>query len=163
MHSFFSFHGFLFVCLFASFAFIFQFAALVFCFFHLAIIPYGKEPERRRRTSKKYELCRYIKHTLGDLLSIALQKNKAWNQMMTLSDMLFKTPSSTELTGEFNIVYTTKVVLIKQDQIFSITTFFGTDLTYQRLVFLKKKRNYRHFITYQVWKRLIRTTLTSNN
>lgn len=53
--------------------------------------------------------------------------------------MLFKTPSSTELTGEFNIVYTTKVVLIKQDQIFSITTFFGTDLTYQRLVFKKKK------------------------
>lgn len=70
--------------------------------------------------------------------------------MMRLSDMLFKTPSSTELTGEFNIVYTTKVVLIKQDQIFSITTFFGTDLTYQRLVFKKKKRNYRHFITYQV-------------
>lgn len=57
--------------------------------------------------------------------------------MMRLSDMLFKTPSSKELTGEFNTVYTTKVVLIKQEQIFSITTFFGTDLTYQRLVFKK--------------------------
>lgn len=45
--------------------------------------------------------------------------------MMRLSDMLFKTPSSTELTGEFNIVYTTKVVLIKQEQIFSITTFLA--------------------------------------
>lgn len=64
---------------------------------------------------------------------------------MRLSDMLFKTPSSTELTGEFNFVYITKVVSIKQEQIFSITTFFDTDQIYQRLVFKKKEAQLKTF------------------